>query len=328
MYLIETYPRLASLLARVETGIAEVWKSDPGFLGEASQRALSGRGKRLRPSVLLLAAECAGGANDTSIALASVVELIHAASLIHDDIVDDAPSRHGRRSANSLWGNKVSVLLGDYLLARGLGLLPEGQREHYAPVLATVAAEMCRGQVREIRSAGEPLQLSEYMDIALWKTGKLFAFCGRAGVETAEGPETLASAMESFGERFGVAFQFADDILDLVGTRGRSGKPEGRDVAERKFTLPLILAAQEGGQTASERLLDIFSEKDVTEESVQIVRDIVDDYGAVERAWAEVTRWLEAAKGQLDLVPESDARAALISACGALFPMPVMAGET
>ena len=328
MYLTETYRGLADLLARVEEGLAGVWEGDPEFLGEASRHALSGRGKRLRPSLLLLAAECAGGANDVSVALATVVELVHAASLIHDDIVDDAPSRHGRRSANSLWGNKVSVLLGDYLLARGLGLVPEGSREHFVPTLARVAAEMCRGQVREIRCAGNPLRLDEYTNIARAKTGKLFAFCGRTGVETAGGPESLAAAMEGFGERFGVAFQFADDILDLVGTRGRTGKPEGRDVAERKFTLPLVLAAQEGGHTTSERLVRILSEENLTGASVELIRDTVERQGAVELAWAEVRRWLDEARSQLEVIPASAVRAALLSACGDLFPMPVMAGET
>ena len=238
MRLAELYPALDGLLARVERGIEQVWTGERGFLGTAAQRALSGRGKRLRPSILLLAAECAGGATETSLALASVVEVLHTASLVHDDVVDEAVSRRGRRSANAMYGNKVSVLLGDYLIARALNLIPPGESEWLSPLVAEVAAAMCAGQVKEVRAAGAPLTEEEYVEIVKGKTASLFALCGRIGARSAGGPPEVVESLARFGESFGVAFQFADDILDLVGTNGRSGKPEGRDLAQRKFTSP------------------------------------------------------------------------------------------
>ncbi len=327
MRLVEVYPELAGLLERTETAISQVSGEGDGFLSAAVRRALVGRGKRLRPSVLVLSSECAGGATDTTVSLAAVVELVHAASLVHDDVVDEAARRRGRRSANALWGNKVSVLLGDYLIARALELLPRGARERFVPALARVAARMCLGQIAELRSAGRPLSEREYAEIARSKTGCLFGFCGQAGVQTAGGDPSLAMALAEFGERFGVAFQFADDILDLVGTGGQSGKPEGRDVSEGKFTLPLILAVEAGRTDVSERLQAIVSKRPRSETDILLVRELVESVGAVEAAWDRTRAWLDSAREQLDCIPDSPARSALAAACGELFPMPVMAAD-
>ena len=327
MQLVDLYPTLGGLLARVEAGIGGVWEGGEDFLGTAARRALSGRGKRLRPGVLLLAAECAGGATETSVALAGVVELVHAASLVHDDVVDGAGSRRGHRSANAMWGNKVSVLLGDYLIARGLELLPKGSRERFIPWLAGVAAAMCRGQVEELRAAGRPLTEPEYVEIARAKTGSLFAFCGGAGAETGGGEAEVVRALAGFGESFGVAFQFADDVLDLVGTAGQSGKPEGRDLAERKFTLPLVLAVEMGGPEVARRLGDVMARDGVGNGDVAEARAVAESVGAVEAAWGRVRDWLERGRAELETAPEGEGKRALMALCGEAFPMPVMAGE-
>jgi len=327
MQLVDLYPTLGGLLARVEAGIGGVWEGGEDFLGRAARRALSGRGKRLRPGVLLLAAECAGGATETSVALAGVVELVHAASLVHDDVVDGAGSRRGHRSANAMWGNKVSVLLGDYLIARGLELLPKGSRERFIPWLAGVAAAMCRGQVEELRAAGRPLTEPEYVEVARAKTGSLFAFCGGAGAETGGGEAEVVRALAGFGESFGVAFQFADDVLDLVGTAGQSGKPEGRDLAERKFTLPLVLAVEMGGPEVARRLGDVMARDGVGNGDVAEAQAVAESVGAVEAAWGRVRDWLERGRAELEAAPEGEGKRALMALCGEAFPMPVMAGE-
>jgi geranylgeranyl pyrophosphate synthase len=323
----EAYPPLAGLLVRTEAAMSRAWEQGEGFLSVAAQGALLGRGKRLRPSVLLLSAECVGGATDSTVALAAVVELVHAASLIHDDVVDEAPRRRGRRSANAMWGSKVSVLLGDYLIARALELLPVGERERLVPALARVAASMCSGQIAELTAAGRPVPEAQYVEIARSKTGSLFGFCGQVGAETAGADASLAAALSAFAERFGVAFQFADDILDLVGTDGQSGKPEGTDLTEGKFTLPLILAAKTGGAGVCERLEEVVCRGPMSEADLRVVRELVESAGAIEAAWDRVRAWLDAAREQLECVPDSAARSTLAAACGELFPMPVMAEE-
>jgi octaprenyl-diphosphate synthase len=322
--LAELYPRLGELLADVEARARRVWEREGGFLGRAAGRALSGRGKRLRPGILLLSAECAGGATESSSVLAAVVEVIHTASLVHDDVVDGSGSRRGKRSANAEWGNKVSVLLGDYLLAEGLGLLPADDRVRFLPGLLEVARRMCEGQIRELRSAGRRLTEDDYLEIARAKAGALFGLCGRAGAESGGGLPEMAAALERFGERFGVAFQLADDILDLVGTDGRSGKPEGRDLAERKSTLPLILAAERGDAEMQARLDALLGQEAISSEEAREVRELAEAAGAIERAWERVDEWLAAARAALAGVPESEARRALAVIAGERFPIPVM----
>jgi octaprenyl-diphosphate synthase len=322
--LAQLYPRLGELLADVEARARRVWESEGGFLGRAAGRALSGRGKRLRPGILLLSAECAGGATESSSVLAAVVEVIHTASLVHDDVVDGSASRRGRRSANAEWGNKVSVLLGDYLLAEGLGLLSAEDRVRYVPGLLQVARWMCEGQIRELLSAGRRLTEEKYLEIARAKTGALFGLCGRMGVESGGGSPEMAAALERFGQSFGVAFQVADDILDLVGSDGRSGKSEGRDLAERKSTLPLILAAERGDAETQARLDALLGQEAISSAEALEVRELAEAAGAIERSWASVEEWLAAARAALAGAPESEARRALAVIAGERFPIPVM----
>ncbi len=312
------------MMSGVEARLQEVWAGEDGLLRSAARGALSGRGKRLRPAIVLLAAECAGGATESSAILGAVVELVHTASLVHDDVVDESGSRRGKRSANVEWGNKISVLLGDYLLAEALALLPEGERRRFLSGLLAAARQMCAGQVEELRSARGALTEAEYLAIARAKTGSLFAFCGRGGAESGGGSPEIAAALERFGERFGVAFQLADDILDLVGSYGRSGKPEGRDLAEGKFRLPLILAGERGGGETQERLEGLLGQEEISSQEAQVARELAESTGAIECAWSRVEGWLEAARKQLEAAPDGEAKRALMDLAGKRFPFPVM----
>ncbi len=324
MNLSALHPRLPELLAAAEASIARVWEEEKGFLARASRRALSGRGKRLRPTLLLLSAECAGEATERSIVLAAVAEIVHNASLVHDDIVDDSASRRGRRSAKALWGNKVSVLLGDYLIAKAFGLIPEEDRARLAQEMVEVAVRMCDGQIAELRAAGRPLSEAKYLEIVRAKTGALFGFCARVGAETGGGSSDMVQALGRFGECFGVAFQLADDILDLAGCNGKSGKPEARDLHERKFTLPLILAASAGGRQAREELVRLIGRDRLGPAQVRKAKRIAESTHALDRAWGRVHEWLAAARGELAPLPDNSAKQALLLMAGERFPLPVM----
>ena len=323
--LSQIHPPLASLLAELEASLRRVWEAEPRFLADAARRVLSGRGKRLRPCLLLLCAECAGGATASSVALATVVELAHTASLIHDDVVDDSASRRGRQSAKALWGNKISVLLGDYLIARAIELLPAHDQERFMSHLARAVSRMCDGQIRELQSNGRPTSEAQYLEMVRAKTGALFGFCGEAGGLSAGGSAELAGALGEYGERFGVAFQLADDILDLVGTDGRSGKPEGRDLCERRLTLPLILAARRGGPPVQARLTRLLQAEAISRPELTAAREIAAATQATEAAWARVREYLQAAGDRLDVVPDGPAKQALLALAGEQFPLPVMA---
>jgi len=322
--LIALYPRLGDLLTRAEAAFARAWNGQPGFLTRAAQEVLSGRGKRLRPVTLLLSADCAGGATDSSIAMASLVEIVHVASLIHDDVIDDALSRHGRRSAKDRWGNKVSVLLGDYLIASALNLLPSDDGHKYTLGLSRVAARMCAGQIDELRAAGRRLTEKEYLDIVLAKTGSLFSYSCESGADTAGGPPELKKALAAFGESFGVAFQLADDVLDLVGTNGQSGKSEGRDLAEGKWTLPLILAYDRADDEARAGLASLLGPDTPSPGARDTACEIVRATGAVDHCWARVNESLAAARDHLAAVPDCEAKQALLALASDRFPMPVM----
>jgi len=320
---VELYGALPGLMSRVESKIQELWESERGFLSLAVRKVLSGRGKRLRPAVTLLAAECAGGAGDSTVTFAAVVEIVHTASLIHDDVVDGALSRRGRRSAKADWGNKTSVLLGDYLIARAFTILSHQDRNRLAPALAEMAGRMCDGQIREMRLLGRMISENQYLGIVRAKTGALFGLCGKAGVITAGGPPEMAEALQRYGEEFGFAFQIADDILDLVGSNGRSGKPQGRDLAERKTTLPLILAAKRGRQVRTQ-LDALLGADEVTAESVRFARELVESTRALAQSWSRVHESLARARAALETVPESEAKRALLAMAGDRFPLPVM----
>jgi geranylgeranyl pyrophosphate synthase len=322
--LIDLYPRLGDLLARAETAFGRAWEDQPGFLDQAAREVLSGRGKRLRPALLLLAADCAGGATESSIAMASIVEIVHVASLIHDDVIDDAPSRHGRRSAKDQWGNKVSVLLGDYLIAGAFSILPRDDGNRLIAGISRVAATMCSGQIGELRAAGKRMTEEEYLGIVLAKTGSLFSYCCEVGVQTAGGNGALQDALARFGESFGIAFQLADDILDLVGTNGQSGKSEGRDVAERKWTLPLIHAYNRGDERVRQRLSQMLMTTGPTPDDIAAAREMARSTGAIDYSWSQADEWLARARQHLATVPDSPAKQALLALAGDRFPMPVM----
>lgn len=320
---VKLYPPLSDLMSQVESQLQQLWRSERGFLSSATRKALSGRGKRLRPALVLLAAECAGGVKASTITVATVIEIAHTASLIHDDVVDGALSRRGRRSAKADWGNKVSVLLGDYLIARAFDILSRQDRDRLAPLLAEVARRMCEGQVKELRSSGRMTSEVRYLDIVRAKTGALFGLCGQAGVITAGGSSEMATEFRRFGEEFGFAFQIADDILDLVGTNGRSGKPQGRDLAERKMTLPLILASSQDRQ-ARTRLGALLAREAITVETTRLARELVASTRALEQSWSRVHAALAAARTALASVPDSEAKRALLAIAGDRFPLPVM----
>ncbi len=319
----ELYPSLPGLLAAVETELAQMWETESGFLNLAVRRTLSGRGKRLRPLLTLLAAECAGGAGESTVRFAAVAEVVHTASLVHDDVIDGALSRRGRRSAKADWGNKISVLLGDYLIAGAFISLAEAGGQDLALELAQVARQMCDGQILEMRFAGRMISEGSYLRIVRAKTGALFGVCAKAGVVTGGGSEEMMHVLQAFGENFGLAFQISDDILDLVGSNGRSGKSHGKDLAERKLTLPLILAARQTRAVRVE-LQALLRSDEITRHSVRQAQELVRGTCGLEQSWGAVHAALAAARTALDPVPESAAKQALLALAGPQFPLPVM----
>ena len=199
------------------------------------------QGKMLRASVLLLSGQLFGKTNQTHIKVAAVIEMIHAATLLHDDVIDDGQSRRHRATANSLWGANMAVLLGDYMLSKAFVAAFELQRNDINEILAETAAAICRGEMLQNTYKGDSnITVEDYLGIIEKKTAVFFAACARLGGIIAGAEKTDCDALYDFGLNLGLSFQMTDDLIDIVGTENETGKTGGRDVENEILTLPAI----------------------------------------------------------------------------------------
>lgn len=218
-------------------------KSKVGLVDLVTRYILKQKGKKIRPVLVLLSSSLAGGINERSYRGAILVELLHTATLVHDDVVDNSETRRGFPSINAVWKNKVAVLMGDYLLARGLMLAVDGNDFDFLRVITNTVKRMSEGELLQI-SKTRKLDNDEetYFKIISDKTASLLTTCCEIGARASTDDEKKINALISFGENLGIAFQIRDDILDYVGSSKLFGKPLGGDVKEKKLTLPLIYA--------------------------------------------------------------------------------------
>ncbi|MCJ7697093.1 MAG: polyprenyl synthetase family protein, partial [Thermoplasmata archaeon] len=213
------------------------------------------KGKRIRPIIFFLSQGLVGSPSLESIRVAVLLEILHTATLIHDDIVDDSSVRRGKKTPNALWGNKVSVLLGDYLLAKVLLLGVKVQWNGVLEIISNVVMEMGRGELRQvIIGTTEYINENEYYKIITDKTAALFQATCELGGLVLHASQAEKSRLNQFGEYFGMSFQIRDDILDLTGYTKLTGKPSGQDIFNGKITLPLILALGHASKEERERL--------------------------------------------------------------------------
>jgi octaprenyl-diphosphate synthase len=234
---------LGDVLPALETAVLEA-TTGPAPLEEASLHLVSGGGKRVRPLACMLMTAAAGGEPGRAIPLAAAAELIHSATLLHDDVIDEGEERRNRPSSRVVWGNLVSVLSGDLLLTRALTLVDSAGIPGTMPDLLQTLERLIGGEVHQLHARGrDDLGESGYLDIVSGKTASLFGFACRAGARAAGRPE-LVELAGRFGEKIGVAFQVVDDVLDLSGDAREVGKRLGADLAEGKTTLPLVLALE------------------------------------------------------------------------------------
>jgi octaprenyl-diphosphate synthase len=235
------------LYALVENFFRSTFSTDNPLITEAVKRMLAAGGKRLRPRITLLAASACGGDPLQHLHLAAYMELIHVATLIHDDVVDNAHTRRGVNATAVDYGNRVSVLAGDYLFA----WIFKNVTANYAPpvpnILSATLADICDGEVLQLRALGDlRVPLETYLETARKKTASLFAAAAACGAIMGGGSSAEIDALRTFGELYGIAFQMTDDLLDMTADESSLGKPVGNDLRERKMTIPLILALSRG----------------------------------------------------------------------------------
>jgi octaprenyl-diphosphate synthase len=262
-----------------------------------------------------------------------VVELLHTASLVHDDVVDEAAWRRGKAAARICWGNKVSVLLGDYLFCRALSHLLASPGRDWLPALFEVAQQMCQGQVAELTEMGPDLTETRYQEIISAKTASLFRLCAEAGAQCAgAGPATVAAFAE-FGENFGKAFQLADDIQDLVGSQEASGKPVNHDLRQKKVTLPIIYTLSALSGEARQDLVRLLTTPQDSEAALGQLAVLAKSGGGIAKAEQVCRDYQQAARRALlaaaPCLPTADpcqaAYQTLLLLCETAFPQPILA---
>jgi octaprenyl-diphosphate synthase len=299
-------------LARVEEIFEQQFRSDVGLVGEIGRYIREGGGKRIRPALLLLACRLCGYRGERAITLASVVEFIHTATLLHDDIIDEATVRRGKRSVNSRWGNDITVLLGDFLYTKSMSMALSQDNLPILRLLSDVTLRMIEGELLEIERNGD-LRMSEaqHLDIIRRKTADLFSACMSIGAILGDVGEEKRRALTSYGLNLGICFQMVDDLLDFTADEKVLGKPVNNDLREGKLTLPVIFLLRKAGplgeKTVSHVLADRGFERVTREELLRLARE----HGALDEARALASRYAEAARKDLAAFERSPFREAL-----------------
>lgn len=301
---------VASELIEFRRYFREAMRSKSGLLDKVTQYVLRQKGKRLRPLLVLLAAKVCGEINETSYRGAALVELLHTATLVHDDVVDDAERRRGMFSINALWKNKIAVLFGDFLLSRGLLLALDYNDYDLLHTLSDAVRRMSEGELLQIEKARH-LDIDEetYFRIISDKTASLLAACTTSGALSVTKDADAVDRMRTLGEKLGLAFQIRDDLFDF-GVED-VGKPLGIDLKEKKLTLPLIYALRETTPAKRKQIMRIVRQKKKSQADIRAVAQFVHAEGGITYAQERMDVLAEEAHGLLATFPPSEARTAL-----------------
>ena len=289
----------------------EALKSKVGIVDLISKYILKQKGKKIRPLLVLLSSKAIGGINDRTYRGATLVELLHTATLVHDDVVDGAEKRRGLPSINAVWKNKVAVLMGDYLLSRGLLLSVDGNDFDFLKVVTNTVKRMSEGELLQIKKT-QKLDIDEetYFRIISDKTASLLSTCCEIGAMSSTDDKTKIEAMRSYGEYLGLAFQIKDDILDYIGSSSIIGKPLGADIKDKKITLPLIHSLDKASKSERSDIIKLIK----TGKKRNNINDIiafVNKYNGIEYSFDVAKDYAEKAKQSLNMLEQSESKAAL-----------------
>jgi octaprenyl-diphosphate synthase len=296
-------------LDAVETEIRRELDSPVTLIQEMGGYIAGAGGKRLRPILLLLAARLAGARGERPVRLACVVELLHTATLIHDDVVDQAPLRRGRPSANARWGDDASVLVGDHLYSRSFDLLVRDNDRAIMETLARATVSMTEAEVFQLeRKRGGVTSEADYVRIITQKTASFISACCRIGGLLGGVPAVQLDALTRYGLDIGVAFQISDDSLDFVADQDRLGKVIGADLREGKRTLPLIAMLERAKPAQADRVRGLLQEHALGPAEIDEIRRLVLEYDGVDYARTRAHAYARAAKRDLEAFPPSEER--------------------
>ena len=299
-----------SELNEFESHFEDALKSNVPLLDKVTHYIVKRKGKQMRPLFVFLSAKMLGEINEKTYSAASLVELLHTATLVHDDVVDDANERRGFFSVNALWKNKIAVLVGDYMLSKILLLSLEKDNTDLLSVVARSVKEMSEGELLQIeKSRTLDITEKEYFDVIRKKTASLISTCCEAGAISVDSDEEREN-MKMFGEKVGLAFQIKDDIFDY-GSPNNIGKPTGIDIREQKLTLPLIYVLRNSPPKIQKELKRIIKNRNEESKMIKRATDLVIEHGGINYAFERMTQLADEAKELLMKYSESEAKSAL-----------------
>jgi len=299
---------LGDKLQKVENLIQEKLKSEVNLIQKMSNHHLRSGGKRLRALLTLGSAKLTGYKEDKrDINLAACVELIHSATLLHDDVIDESELRRGVKTTNSVWGNQSSILVGDYLLSRCFEMMVEDGDLEVLKLLSSTSSKIAQGEVLQLQHKGEADLLEEtYIDIINLKTASLFSAATKTGACLSGSNEKEKKALESYGRNLGLAFQIADDALDFYAKEKLFGKEIGKDFFEGKVTLPMIIIFQKGNKEEKNFLNEIMKKEKRTEQDFSNTLSLINKYKAVEATFKKAEYFVNVSYDALAIFPDND----------------------
>jgi octaprenyl-diphosphate synthase len=303
-----------SAMLRVDAVIRERLASRVALIDQISHYIINAGGKRIRPRLVLLFSEALGFEGPERYELAAIVEFIHTATLLHDDVVDESALRRGRATANAMFGNAASVLVGDFLYSRAFQMMVGVNRMRVLDVLADATNVIAEGEVLQLMNMHDPdLAVADYLQVIRFKTAKLFEASARLGAVLANANPQVEEACASYGRSLGTAFQLVDDLLDYEGKAAELGKNVGDDLREGKTTLPLLLAMERGSEAERAMIRRAIEEGEL--HKLADILDVVRRTGALQGTRAAAQQEAEAARDVLAALPPSRAKDALLDLC-------------
>jgi octaprenyl-diphosphate synthase len=308
----EVFELLREDLVAVEQELGRDAASSVSTITEIAEYLREGGGKRIRPSLLLLSAHLLGFAEQPAIRLGAVVEMLHTATLVHDDIIDGADTRRGRPSANTTWGNEKCVLAGDWLYMQAFKVALEERNLRVLDLLIGLTQQMVEGELLQIQKLGKMVSEAEYYDLIFRKTACLFSVSMRLGAVLAKAPEADENSLAAYGRAVGLAFQIVDDVLDLTANEEVLGKPVASDLREGKATLAVIHAADHGTAADRKAIRRVLDDRSFENVSRQQIREILVRNGSVEYAMTAADRYAEQSRQALYPFPDSEFKRALL----------------
>ncbi len=308
----EIFELLRDDLAAIETQFERGTVSNVAAITDIGEYLRAGGGKRLRPALLLLSAKLLGYTGDGAVRLGAVVEIVHTATLVHDDIIDEAQTRRGRPSANVNWGNARCVLAGDWLYMQAFKIALEERKLKVLDVLIDLTQQMVEGELLQMDKLGQCVSQQEHFDLIFRKTACLFATSMRLGGILGAATESQERKLEEYGRNLGMAFQIVDDVLDLTASEEVLGKPVASDLREGKVTMAVIHALERCTPAERELVETVLRERAFQTVTLAQVLDVLHKYGSIKAAHAAALEFAQAAREAICAFPDSEFKRAMM----------------